>query len=177
MRNISASRVAAVVAVIASGFAPAGIAGAAPESPEVDRHCVVEVAGVEDGVFVMGQEACFATESDAALHAVSLSTEASAASAASGPPGTAGTNTIGMHYTAKSYGGSSIRVVGTTCGGGVWYPTGSWNNNIESSRHYCGERPTSFYNYSNCLGSPHRIYGTATSLGSINNRTSCVRYG
>ena len=174
MRNISSSRIAAVAAVIASGAAPAGIAGTAPESLEVDSHCVVEVTGVEDGMLITGQEACFTTESNAALHVASLGSEAQRSKRAAR---SSGTNMIGLHYSSRWYSGSSIRVVGTTCGGGVWYPTGSWNNNIESSRHYCGTRPTSFYDNSNCASLPRRIYGTAASLGSMNNRASCVRYG
>ena len=174
MRSISPTRIAAVVALIASGFTPAGIAGATPESLEVERHCVVEVSGVADGVLVAGQEVCFATESDAALHAASLGSEVPASKRVAR---SSGTNTIGMHYTSQWYSGSSIRVVGTSCAGGVWYPTGTWNNNIESSRHYCGTRPTSFYDHSTCANSPYRIYSAATSLGSMNNRASCVRYG
>ena len=174
MGRIKSFRVVAVVAVVASGLAVGGHAGAAAESVEVVQHCVVDVTSVEDGVFVTAPEVCFAVEVEAAAYAASLRVEA---------PGSeriarsAGTSTIGLHYTSRWYGGSSVRVVGTTCGGGVWYPTGVWNNNIESSRHYCGTSPTSFYDYSNCIGSPHRIYYAEPTLGSMNNRTSCVRYG
>ncbi len=171
MRNVSPSRIAAAVAVIASGLATAGVASA---GPEIERHCVVEVTGVADGVLLTSPAVCFAAESDAALHAASLGHAAAASKRAAK---SSGTNTIGLHYSSRWYSGSSIRVVGTTCGGGVWYPTGTWNNNIESSRHYCGARPTSFYDYSTCVGWPHRIYSAATSLGSMNNRASCVRYG
>ena len=174
MRNIRPTWIAAAVAIISAGLATAGIAGAAPEPLKVESHCVVEVTGVEDGVLVTGPEVCFTTESDAALHAASLGSEAESSQRAAR---SSGTNTIGMHYTSRWYSGSSVRVVGTTCAGGVWYPTGRWNNNIESSRHYCGARPTSFYDYSTCAGSPYRIYSAVTSLGSMNNRASCVQYG
>ena len=113
-------------------------------------------------------------EADAAAHAASIG---------AAQPGTdkltrsSGNNTIGIHYTSTYYSGSSVRVVGTTCGGGVWYPTGAWNNNIESSRHYCGTSPTTFYNYSSCTGPLKRIYRSESTLGSMNNRASCVRYG
>lgn len=172
MRNVSLGRIGAAVAVVASGLVTTGVASAGPV--EVERHCVVEVTGVENGVFVMSQEVCFTTESDAALHAASLGSGVAASKRAAK---SSGANTIGLHYSSRWYSGSSIRVVGTTCGGGVWYPTGMWNNNIESSRHYCGTRPTSFYDYSTCVGSPRRIYSAVTSLGSMNNRASCVRYG
>ena len=171
-------RIAAVAVVMASGVAFGGHAAASAKPTEAERHCVIEVTGVEDGVFVTHPEVCFASQAEAVVHAASISTE----------PGerdrlvrSSGTNTIGIHYTSTSYSGSSVRIVGTTCGGGVRYPTGAWNNNIESSRHYCGSSPTTFYNSSGCSGSPYNIsyniYSAATSLGQMNNRASCVRYG
>ena len=167
-------RVAAAAAIVASGLIPGGQAGAATEPLVVERHCVIEVSAVEDGALVTLPEVCFAVEADAASHAASigLNTPASGRLARS-----SGTNTIGTHYTSTSYRGSSVRIVGTTCGGGVWYPTGSWNNNIESSLHYCGSSPTSFYDYSSCAQSPDQIYRRAPTLGQMNNRASCVRYG
>ena len=170
-------RVATVVAVVASGLAVGANVGAATERLEVERHCVVEVSGVEDGVLVTAPEVCFSVEAEAAAHAATIGNGAPASERIARSARSSGTNTIGLHYTSRWYGGSSVRVVGTTCGGGVWYPTGQWNNNIESSRHYCGSSPTTFYNYSNCVGSPHRIYQAATTLGSMNNQASCVRYG
>ena len=167
-------RIAVVVAVVASGLAIGAHAGAATERLEVEQHCVVEVSGVEDGVLVAAPEVCFSVEAEAAAHAAAIGNSAPVSERIAR---SAGTSTIGLHYTSTWYGGSSVRVVGTTCGGGVWYPTGVWNNNIESSRHYCGTSPTSFYDYSNCIGSPHRIYYAEPTLGSMNNRTSCVRYG
>ena len=167
-------RIAAVAAVIASGLALGGQAVAARQPLEAEKHCVIAVTGVEDGVLVTQPEVCFTSQAEAAAHAASITAE---------PAGrghvarSLGTNTIGTHFTASSYSGASVRIVGTTCGGGVWYPTGTWNNNIESSLHHCGRSPTSFYDHSNCVGSPHRIYTAASSLGQMNNRASCVRYG
>ena len=154
-------RIAAVVAVVASGLAVGAHAGAATEGLEVEQHCVVEVSGVEDGVLVTGPEVCFSVEADAVAHAAAIGNGGPVSERSTR---SSGTNTIGLHYTSRWYGGSSVRVVGTTCGGGVWYPAGQWNNNIESSRHYCGSSPTTFYNYSSCAGSLHRIYQAATTL-------------
>ena len=167
-------RIAVMAAVIAGGLAPGEQAGASTEPLAVEQHCVIEVTDVEDGVFVTQPEVCFAVEAEAAAHAASIG----AAQPGTGrPTRSSGSNTIGIHYASTAYSGSSVRVVGTTCGGGVWYPTGTWNNNIESSRHYCGSSPTTFYNYSSCGGSLRSIYRSASTLGSMNNRASCVRYG
>ena len=86
--------------------------------------------------------------------------------------------TIGVHYTNSNYGGSSISIVGTTCSGGTWPATGSWNNNIESSEHLCGSAYTTFYDYGSCAtSSNYRILSRQPSLYGLNNKTSCVRYG
>lgn len=171
--------IAAAVVVIVGGLATVGgAAGArvvsAGEPYEAERHCVIAVTAVYDGVLVTEPEVCFATPAQADRHAALVGTGRGRLSRALR---SSGTNTIGTHFTSTSYRGSSVRVVGTTCGGGVWYPTGAWNNNIESSLHHCGTSPTSFYDYSSCAGSSHRIYQAASSLGQWNNRASCVRYG
>ena len=174
MGSIRSFHLAAVVAVVASGLAVSARAGAATKGLDVEQHCVVEVSGVEDGVLVTGPEVCFAIEAEATAHVVDIANRAPVSERVAR---SSGTNTIGLHYTSRWYSGSSIRVVGTTCGGGVWYPTGQWNNNIESSRHYCGSSPTTFYDYSSCVASPYSIYQAAPTLSSMNNRASCVRYG
>jgi hypothetical protein len=146
-------------------------AAEAAEGPRQDeRHCVVEVVAVEGGELVTGEEVCFGSRAEAVRQASDASGWGSAALAAR-------STTIGVHYTSRSYGGSSITIVGTTCSGGVWRPSGSWNNNIESSRHYCGGSATRFYDSSTCSGTSKAIYSQTTSLTWMNNRTSCVRYG
>ncbi|MDE0700639.1 MAG: hypothetical protein F4Z58_03925 [Acidimicrobiaceae bacterium] len=174
MSSTSIFRIAAIAAVIASGIVVGGHASAVEKPTEAERHCVVEVTGVEDGVYVTQPEVCFGSQAEAVLHAVLISTDTWESG---GFLLSSGNNTIGTHYTSTSYSGSSVRVVGTTCGGGVWYPTGAWNNNIESSRHHCGTSPTTFYDSSACAGSSHPIYSAATSLSQMNNKASCVRYG
>ena len=142
-----------------------------PDQPKnQEQHCVVEVIGVEDGEFVMGKEVCFGSKDEATR-------QAAASSAGGGIALAASSTTIGIHYTSTSYSGSSITIIGTTCSGGVWRPSGSWNNNIESSRHYCGGSATRFYDSSRCSGTSSAIYNSSTTLSWMNNRTSCVRYG
>lgn len=134
-----------------------------PAPAEVETHCVIEVTGLDrDGVFITGPEICFATEAE-------VDTAAGSSRSSNG--------TIGRHYTSTGYAGSSLTISGTTCGGGVWYPTGSWNNNIESSRHYCGSSKTRFYDSSNCSSGEYAISTDTVSLGWANNKPSCVRYG
>ncbi len=167
-------RIVVIAAFIAGGLAIAGSAGASGKPGTTERHCVVEVTGVRDGVFVTRPEVCFASQSEAVVHAASIGTDTADPNRATR---SSGTNTIGIHFTSTWFSGSSVRIVGTTCGGGVWYATGAWNNNIESSRHYCGSSPTTFYNSASCSGWSHSIHNSARSLGQMNNRASCVRYG
>lgn len=166
--------IAATAVVIAGGLATGAAAAAAAEPHEAERHCVIAVTAVQDGVLVTAPEVCFATPAQADSYAASMGTGKAGSSQSAQ---SSGNNTIGTHFTSTSYRGSSVRVVGTTCNGGVWYPTGTWDNNIESSLHHCGTSPTRFYDYSNCAGPSHSIYQAASSLGQWNNRASCVRYG
>jgi hypothetical protein len=167
--NIGRMAVAILFAVVALSVATTASAAA----PTPERHCVVEVIGDVGGTLITGPETCYRSRAGAAYHA--------AASAVAPSPGVlsraAGTNVISVHYTSTNFGGSSITIIGTTCAGGVWYASGWWNNNIESSRHYCGGRPTTFYDWTSCSGSSLAIYSQQNSLGSLNNRVSCVRYG
>lgn len=138
---------------------------------EAERHCVVSVEDNGRGTLETNSETCFETALEASSAAEKLVATGERSSRS------AGNTVIGLHYTSKNFLGSSVTVVGTTCSGGVWYPTGFWNNNIESSRHYCGSAGTTFYNWSSCGGSTRTITSAATSLGNLNNRASCVRYG
>lgn len=133
-------------------------------------HCVVKVVGAIGGVLLTGPEKCFRSEWEAASYEPfpELGNSRSAQSLST---------TIGLHYTDLSYSGSSIRIVGTVCSGGVWYATASWNNNIESSQHYCGSAPTTFYDNSNCTGAARSITSASSTLIEMNNRASCVKYG
>lgn len=165
--------IAATAVVIASGLTTGGAAASAAEPHDAERHCVIAVTAVQDGVLVTAPEVCFDTPAEADRHAASIGTGAASSSSVQ----SSGNNTIGTHYSSTSYSGSSVRVVGTTCNGGVWYATGFWNNNIESSLHHCGTSPTRFYDYSSCAGPSHSIHQGASTLGQWNNRASCVRYG
>jgi len=156
-------QLAALLVVIAGLLAVAPSAGAAELREEaLARHCVVEIG--DKNLPQESAETCF--ESEAAVDSY-LGDKLQRASS----------NVIGRHYSGTRYSGSSITVVGTTCGGGVWYATGFWNNNIESTRNYCGSVGTRFYDSSSCSGSSRLATSDQLTLGWMNNRTSCVRYG
>lgn len=131
---------------------------------------MVEVLEEQNGVLVTGPERCYQTFAESAAYGTRMESPAHYTA-------TTGSNTIGVHFTGTSFTGSSIRIVGTVCSGGVWYPSNSWNDNIASSYHYCGGAPTTFYDYASCGGSHHSIFSSATTLSSMNDRTSCVQYG
>ncbi len=133
---------------------------------ESEVHCVAHASGVdEDGVLIVSDPVCGSEQLVSALVSSSAMTFGA-------------TYTIGRHYSSTGYSGSSITITGSVaCGGGVWKPSGFWNNNIESSLHYCGGSPTRFNNPTSCSGRPTAIYGSVSSLGWMNNLTSCVRYG
>lgn len=140
--------------------------------PGAERHCVVEVVGEGGGTMITGPERCFNRREDADAY-----DPAAERAGTDGFVVASSSDTIGRHFTGTSFTGSSIRIVGTVCAGGVWYPTSTWNNNIESSEHHCGSAPTTFYDYSTCGGSTRTITSLASTLGDMNNRASCVRYG
>lgn len=160
MTQFSRFAVAATAVAMVFGLAQPALASTAEKAATPEQHCVVEVIAERDGVLITGNEICFAREADARSHSDSRSS-----------------GTLGTHYTSTNYNGSSITITGSGCSGLVWYPTGSWNNNIESSLHQCGGGNTTFYDSSNCSTGPYAISSDRFSLGSMNNRASCVRYG
>lgn len=154
----------AILCVISFFSFGLGVAEAqTPASQEVERHCITQLSARSSKH--VAPITCFATE--AAVDSVLVGTSAMRSSS----------NVIGRHYTSKNFGGSSITIVGTTCGGGHWYPTGFWNNNIESSLHYCGGVLTRFFDSVACSGAGLSISSASSNLFSMNNKASCVQYG
>ena len=173
MRRILLAAFVALTAVV--GIAPT--ANAANPEITVEKHCVATVIGVVDEVFQMGPETCFPTRAEADAYTPLIEVSATV-SLTGGVETLLASTTIGVHYTNSNYGGSSISIVGTTCSGGTWPATGSWNNNIESSEHLCGSAYTTFYDDGSCAtSSNYRILSRQPSLYGLNNKTSCVRYG
>lgn len=163
--SIRSGMLASLLVASAVVGAPAvGAERSRDQAVERETHCIAyldEVAGRSVA------EECFATlvEVDRRL----------------GSPGGSASRssnvTIARHYKSQSYGGSSISIVGTVCNGGTWTPSGSWRNNIESSKIYCGGPTVRHYDSSSCTGSAFSTSTSKTTLGWMNNKTSCVRYG
>ena len=158
------SRVWAILICIGLLAALSPVAGAAAQDIPQESHCVVDVSGG-----VAKEAGCFESLR-AARNSIWQSSSRGVAVARS-------SSVLGVHFKGQNYGGSSITITGSGCSGLVWRPAGSWNNNIESSHHYCGGSPTKFYDSSSCSGSYKPIHTWETTLGWMNNRTSCVRYG
>ena len=169
----------------------------APEpAPDSEQHCIVNVGAAQDAqTAALASENCYQTRAgvDQALSSSTNATILSIARASitSSPNASIsslarasisslasnGDKIIGIHFSQKSFKGSSVTIVGTTCSGGVWYPTGSWNNNIESTFHFCGSSGTTFFNSSSCSGSGSTAFASLLTMRSNNNKASCVRYG
>lgn len=139
-----------------------------PEQPPAQApseiHCVVRLVGEGPEMISLG---CHATRS-AALTATLFT---------SGTFAPRSSRVLGTHFSGQHYSGSSITVTGTGCTGLIWRPDGWWDDNIESSRYYCDGPPIRFYDSRTCSGTQRPITRRAGSLGWMNNRASCVRYG
>jgi hypothetical protein len=170
-------RTVSIVAALITFLAVLALSPAAEATEPGERHCVVMVTGVDDGELITGPEVCHSSERQAVRSYLDVAGKASGSSLSGSTAALAGVLVIGRHYTSTNFSGSSFSILGTLCLGGTWNPPGSWNNNIESSRHYCGSSPTTFYDSSNCSTSPYAIFSHASSLGWMNNAASCVRYG
>ena len=147
---------AAVMAV-----SPVSAAGAGEGEREAPRYCVVHV---DDP----GSEQCFATP-EALSDAVTFPSSASSVEAVA-------TSYIATHYDGNNFAGSYINVAGSSCTGGVWVPTGWWDNRINSTRNYCGGPSITHYDSSSCSGT-NIVLSNSSNLGWMSDRTSCVRYG
>lgn len=158
----------AAIAALLSTASPAGAGVSKAAVVNGERHCVAYVVDDAEAATRSDRssslDVCFKTVNEVDAY-LGNGTQRSSS------------NVIGRHFSNTSYGGSSITIVGTTCGGGVWYATGSWNNNIESTYNYCGTAGTRFYDASSCSGASRFTSSGLPSLSWMNNRTSCVRYG
>ena len=94
---------------------------------------------------------------------------------------------IAVHYDGTGYSGSSLTVTSGTgqCNGGyINFRTHytSWNNRFESLTYGCDSGPIKHWDVApasggSCSGSSLSAWSNKSTLGSMNNRTSCVRYG
>ncbi len=153
-----------LLAVLMTVYAAVAVLPAVASASTSESHCVIHVDQT-GGTTDLG---CYASRSAA-------STAASSGLAADRIRSSS--STLSVHFSSQSFTGSSITITGAGCTGAIWKPSAGWNNNIESSYHYCGLSPTRFYDSSSCSGTSRAIYSAATTLYSMNNLASCVRYG
>jgi hypothetical protein len=150
-------------------------------SPVVEAHCVVQVVGQSaDGELLLTAPSCFRSLGEV-LEA------ASARSTGSDAPGShvARTQaalglllfTLGTHFDGLNGTGSSISVLGDSCGGGWWNTGPTWANRISSSwngcyrlRHHDGPGATGVYADTVGAGSTHNV------PSAMNNKAESVSY-
>ncbi len=173
---LGASRVGIALAVVLGLFVfPASF----DVAEGAESHCVVFVVDQrEDGEFVLSEPDCFADELSASVWAsYGLPLVGSGAgSADSGGVVAATTFILGKHYDGFNGTGSSITVVGSSCTGGYWNTSSSWDNRISSSYNGCARLRHWDYPYKS--GSSESTYGSGTTdnLSYMNNRTESVSY-
>lgn len=168
---------AASALLLVAGGALAGFAGLAVPSEE---HCVVNVVGQEpDGEFILSDARCYDSLSEAMADAAggyrSLVGADSPALVSGGVMSS--TFTLGRHYDGIDGTGSSISVVGSSCTGGWWNTSSSWDNRISSSWNGC------FRLKHHDLPARGGIYESTTGVGTtdnlsgyLNNKAESVSY-
>lgn len=164
-------------------FALAMVATALPAASAPPEHCVIEVVDQKaDGEFITSKPVCFRGQADAVAFATDgrvvlrpgQSVEGLVANR--GLQSMSGLFAIGIHYDGFNGTGSSITVMGSTCGGGWWNTSASWDNRISSS--YNGCQRLTHHDYPNKGGSSQSTTGAGTTdnLSTLNNRAESVSY-
>jgi hypothetical protein len=85
--------------------------------------------------------------------------------------------TLGIHYDGTNGTGSSITIVGSSCGGGYWNTGPTWANRISSS--YNGCQRLRHYDLPSATGASADTTGAGTTdnlPGALNNKTESVMY-
>jgi hypothetical protein len=177
MFDVAASLAAALVlAVVPLSDVPVSEVPVGP----AETHCVVFVIDqLADGELVMSEPDCFADEAVAeAWTSVGYNLKLSAEwlSGSSGGVAALSTFTLGRHYDGFNGTGSSIRVVGSSCTGGYWNTSSSWDNRISSL--YNGCEHLRHWDDPYMLGAAENTYGAGTTdnLSYLDNRTESVSY-
>ncbi len=153
-------------------------------SADVEEHCVVNVVSqLPDGELVLSEPECYSTL-DSALTAASDTTLVLDPGAAGGlmwtSPGAGvlfSTFTLGTHFDGLNGTGSSISVVGSSCTGGYWNTSASWDNRISSSWNGCYR--LKHHDLPNRAGTVGSTLGTGTTHNVpswINDKAESVSY-
>jgi hypothetical protein len=174
--------VSLAVLVSLSGFYASIAAADAGGSPDEknESHCVMFVIGQRaDGELILSDADCFADELSAELWSSYGVPEAGSETAADGSGSVyaaSSTFTLGRHYDGVGGTGSSVRIVGSSCIGGYWNTSSSWDNRISSSYNGCAQ--LKHWDLPDKSGTVESTYGAGTTdnLGYMDNRTESVSY-
>jgi hypothetical protein len=177
-------RVVVSLAVLVSLFVfPTSFQVASGELPDVgdrESHCVMFVVGQRpDGELIMSDADCFSDEMSAdvwASYGVPAVKSDSTLEESGGVYASSSTFTLGRHYDGFNGSGSSVRIVGSSCTGGYWNTSSSWDNRISSSYNGCSHLKHWDWPYKN--GTAESTYGSGTTdnLSYMNNQTESVSY-
>lgn len=157
-------------------FVLLAVLAGAPDTSDVSKdevHCVAFVVDqTADGELVLSEPDCFDTRTEAGVWA------------AVGPAGpqvsgfymAGSTFTLGRHFDGFNGTGSSITIVGSSCTGGYWNTSSSWDNRISSSYNGCAR--LTHWDEPAKSGSSQHTYGAGTTdnLSYMNNKAESVSY-
>ncbi len=188
MRRIGFLAVA--VLALTALIAPATAANTPSTGITSEDHCVAEVLGQhDDGQLELAPPVCFSTFDAAMRHAGLDQPDPITPTNVSNAPraATAGNYILAVHYDQTSWSGNSLTVTASSpsCTGGyINFRTHYtfWNNRFESIIYGCDGGPIKHWDIAptsggNCSGSQFNAYSHKSTLGAMNNKTSCVVYG
>lgn len=150
----------------------AGTPGYSDES-KGEAHCVAFVVDqADDGELVLSEPDCFGSLTEAGAWAA----VGPADPLASGFYMAGSTFTLGRHFDGFNGTGSSISIVGSSCTGGYWNTSSSWDNKISSSYNGCArlthwDEPAKSGSFQHTYGA-----GTTDNLSYMNNKAESVSY-
>lgn len=135
-------------------------------------HCVAFVLDqTAEGELVVSKPDCFDTLAEAGAWAGVGPADRSTSGYMAGS-----TFTLGRHFDGFNGTGSSISIVGSSCTGGYWNTSSSWDNKISSSYNGCArlthwDQPAKSGSFQHTYGA-----GTTDNLSYMNNKAESVSY-
>lgn len=150
----------------------AGTPGSSGVSKD-EVHCVAFVLHqTAEGELVVSEPDCFDTLAEAGAWAAVGPADRST----SGLYMAGSTFTLGRHFDGFNGTGSSISIVGSSCTGGYWNTSSSWDNKISSSYNGCArlthwDEPAKSGSFQHTYGA-----GTTDNLSFMNNKAESVSY-
>lgn len=165
-----------VVALVLTAMGAMPVVAAAEEQPA--EHCVSFVTHQKpDGELELTKPDCFDSE-QAAEHWASVGMSQRLQNLGIFDAGVGGLSsfTLGRHFDGFNGSGSSISIVGSSCTGGYWNATATWDNRISSSYNGCAR--LTHWDYPAKSGQSQSTYGAGTTdnLSTLNNKASSVSY-